>query len=60
MCMWVFSLAVDEADRMMGTLQVFGVLVTYLFVASGDVPKVPCKNDFFTSLLYLHLIAHRS
>jgi hypothetical protein len=44
MCIWVFSLAVDEADRMMGTLQVFSGLITFLFVASADVPKVPYQT----------------
>jgi hypothetical protein len=36
MCIWVFALGVDEADRMMGTLTVFGGIVTFLFVASQD------------------------
>jgi hypothetical protein len=44
MCVWVFSLAVDEADRMMGTLSSFLGLVTFLFVASGDTPKVPYQT----------------
>ena len=44
MCIWVFSLAVDEADRMMGSLQVFAGLITFLFVASADVPKIPYQT----------------
>jgi len=55
MCIFVFALAIDEADRMMGTLQVFAGLVTFLFVASGDVPKVPYQTrlDVFMTFSFI-------
>jgi len=55
MCVWVFSLAVDEADRMMGTLSSFLGLVTFLFVASGDTPKVPYQTrlDVFMNFSFI-------
>ena len=40
MNMCIFGLEVDESDRMMGTISIFLALVAYLFVLSGDVPKV--------------------
>lgn len=66
MCVCVFALAVDEADRMMGTLQIFAGLVTFLFVASGDTPKVPYQTrlDLFMMWSFfnvaLMLIIHAS
>src|SRR5690606_32506941 len=44
MCFYIFALQIDEADRMMGTLSCFGGIVTYLFVANEDVPKVPYQT----------------
>ena len=44
MCIWNFSLQIDEPDRMMGTLQVFTGLISFLFVASGDTPKLPYQT----------------
>jgi len=46
---------VDEADRMMGTLSSFAGLVTFLFVASGDVPKVPYQTrlDVFMTFSFI-------
>jgi len=52
MCIWVFALQVDEADRMMGTLQVFAGLITYLFVAAGDTPKVPYQTRLDLFMMY--------
>lgn len=52
MCVFVFALAIDEADRMMGTLQTFAGLVTFLFVASGDTPKVPYQTRLDLFMLF--------
>lgn len=52
MCIWVFALAVDEADRMMGTLQIFAGLITFLFVAGGDTPKVPYQTRLDLFMLW--------
>jgi hypothetical protein len=37
---FVFSLAVNEPDRQMGTISIFLAMVAYLFVTSSDLPKV--------------------
>ena len=56
MCIWVFALAVDEADRMMGTLQVFAGLITFLFVASQDTPKVPYQTRLDLFMLFCFFV----
>jgi len=40
MCIAIFALEVEEADRMMGTLTCFLALISFVFVASSDLPKV--------------------
>jgi hypothetical protein len=52
MCVYVFALGIDEADRMMGTLSIFAGLVTFLFVASGDTPKVPYQTRLDLFMLW--------
>ena len=34
----------DVSDRMMGTLQVFTGLISFLFVTSADTPKLPYQT----------------
>jgi len=56
MCVWNFSLQVDASDRMMGTLQVFTGLITFLFVASSDTPKVPYQTRLDVFMMFSFLI----
>jgi len=55
MCIAIFALEVEEADRMMGTLTVFLALISFVFVASQDLPKVPylTRIDKFSFLSFL-------
>jgi hypothetical protein len=50
----VFALEIDEADRMMGTLSVFLGIISFLFIASQDLPKVAYQTriDSFMSLSF--------
>eukprot|EP00762_Andalucia_godoyi_P003736 ANDGO_08587.mRNA.1 Cys-loop ligand-gated ion channel len=50
-----FALEVDEADRMMGTLTVFLAIISYMFIASQDLPKVAYQTriDSFMTLSFL-------
>jgi hypothetical protein len=50
----VFALEIDEPDRMMGTLSVFLGIVSFLFIASQDLPKVAYSTriDSFMSLSF--------
>ena len=56
MCIWNFSLQIDEPDRMMGTLQVFTGLISFLFVASGDTPKLPYQTRLDVFMLFLFVL----
>ena len=52
MCIWNFSLQIDVSDRMMGTLQVFTGLISFLFVAGGDTPKLPYQTRLDVFMLF--------
>eukprot|EP00762_Andalucia_godoyi_P004845 ANDGO_07284.mRNA.1 Cys-loop ligand-gated ion channel len=54
-----FALEVDEADRMMGSITVFLAIISYLFIASQDLPKVAYSTriDSFMQLSYLTVFA---
>lgn len=54
MSMMVFALAVEEADRMMGTLTVFLALVSFTFITGDDVPKVAYQTriDIFINFSF--------
>jgi hypothetical protein len=43
-CLRLAQLQIDVSDRMMGTLQVFTGLISFLFVAGGDTPKLPYQT----------------
>ena len=51
-CIWNFSLQIDVSDRMMGTLQVFTGLISFLFVAGGDTPKLPYQTRLDVFMLF--------
>jgi hypothetical protein len=56
MSIWNFSLQVDISDRMMGTLQVFTGLISFLFVASGDTPKLPYQTRLDVFMVFSFFI----
>jgi hypothetical protein len=46
-----FVLVAEDANRMMGTLTVFLALISFVFVAGGDLPKIPYQtriDNFFS------------
>jgi len=51
----IYSLAVSEADRQMGTISIFLAMVAYLFVTSSDLPKVAVATriDKFMTLNFV-------
>lgn len=55
MCIAIFMLEVQEADRMMGTLSVFLALISFVFVATQSIPRVAYQTRidqfFFFSFL---------
>lgn len=61
MCIMVIALAVEEPDRMMGTLTVFLALVSFTFITGSDVPKVAYQTridvfitfSFFTTFFMM-------
>lgn len=56
---FVFSLAVNEPDRQMGTISIFLAMVAYLFVTSSDLPKVATSTriDKFMTWNFVFIFA---
>lgn len=58
MCIMLFLLTAEEADRFMGAMAIFAGLIAYLFVASQYTPVVPYQTalDKFLSLCFFEVL----
>jgi len=64
MCLFIYSIEVQETDRMMGTISCFLALVSFTFVAGQSLPKVAYQTridkfmDFSFLIIFLVYLTH--